>query len=342
MTDESAKQLSLRGILCFFLLFSGLIASSFSQEKVSTKFLNPQNIVGAKKCGECHEYELQTLQSSRHHSSFSELHSRDKALAIVKLLGGEPRIDKRKDCAKCHYTQKSDADTKRMQTIGGVSCESCHGAAKRWWNVHWKGEGKKLAKNMKKSEQRGMLRPHNLLGLVDRCLDCHLVTDETLVSKGQHPSGTDFELLSWVQGEVRHNFMKSEEFGVNLPVTSERQRCFYVLGRLHQMGRSLGAFAVLKDRNGALGQQLGRGILLCYQELKKLRSFVKALSQLPTILGEIRLKESSPDDLLEAAQKIAKLSETLLASKALNSSANIDRFLPKSVRGKVSEFQESE
>jgi hypothetical protein len=327
--------------LSLALVFIAFVGISTSKDPIPTGAAVVAHVVGSAKCGECHEFELQTLVRSRHHKSFNELHKNRKALAIVERLGGEKRIDKRKDCASCHYTHKvGNSPSHSPELVAGVACESCHGAARRWWNLHWKGAGEKLARNMKKSEQRGMVRPHDLMGLVDRCLDCHLVTDEVLVSKGRHPSGVGFEMVSWFQGEVRHNFMKSEIYGANPPSSRVRQRQFYVLGRLRQLERGLRAFGHLKDRQGSLGKELGKGLLVAYGDLKKLRGPIKELGPLREILAKVRLKESSKEALQKAAAKVAEITSELLAEAGKLGSNSIDPLIPKTARGKVSEFRQ--
>lgn len=322
-----------------FLIILGPRLSS-SQDLLPTKASKHSAIVGPEQCAECHEFELKTLQNSQHQRSF-KVHSLEAASKIAKRLGGEARVDKRADCAACHYTKKARKDAS-PELVAGVSCESCHGPAKRWWNLHWKGEGKSLAKNLAKSEKRGMLRPENVLGLIDRCLDCHLIADEALISKGGHPVAEGFEMLSWLQGEVRHNFLNSEDYGANTAVSKSRQRRFFILGRLRQLQRQLLAFSALKDREGSFAKSLGRDILRAYKDLKRARGALKVLEKIRAILAEIKLKESPQHKIKKASEGIAKILAGLAKdSKALDQSA-LDVLLPKEFRGKVSEFKDSE
>ncbi|MDF1662712.1 MAG: multiheme c-type cytochrome [Planctomycetota bacterium] len=312
------------------------ISQDLNPEKATKEFA----VVGPEKCAECHEFELKTLQRSAHQRSF-KLHGKDAATKIAKRLGGEARVDKRKDCAACHYTKKARKDA-APELLAGVSCESCHGPAKLWWNLHWKGEGQSLAKNMAKSEKRGMIRPSKVIALIDRCLDCHLVADEALISKGGHPLTEGFELISWLQGEVRHNFLNSEDYGANMPISKSRRRQFFVLGRLRQLERQLRVFASLKDRKGALAKSLGRDILRAYKDLKKARGSVKRLEKIRELLAGIRLNESTPAKIKEASDGIAKIIEGLAKDRKALDVEDLDALLPKEFRGKVSEFRDSE
>jgi len=55
------------------------------------------------------------------------------------------------------------------------------------------------------------------------------VPQEDLVNKGGHPAGSAFELVSWSQGEVRHNTWhnKGKE---NLQANAARKRMLYLIG----------------------------------------------------------------------------------------------------------------
>jgi hypothetical protein len=56
-----------------------------------------------------------------------------------------------------------------------------------------------------------------------------VVPQEDLVNKGGHKSGSDFELVSWSQGEVRHNtwYSKGRE---NVAASAARRRMLYLVG----------------------------------------------------------------------------------------------------------------
>ena len=52
---------------------------------------------------------------------------------------------------------------------------------------------------------------------------------EDLVNKGGHRAGSAFELVSWSQGEVRHNtwYSKGKD---NVPASAARKRMLYLVG----------------------------------------------------------------------------------------------------------------
>ena len=52
---------------------------------------------------------------------------------IAKLMG-QRSIKRGNLCIDCHYTMQQDED--RTRVISGISCESCHGAAADWLQLH--------------------------------------------------------------------------------------------------------------------------------------------------------------------------------------------------------------
>ena len=84
-----------------------------------------------------HEVPRQRNRSSGsttpHFATFDELHRKPEAKAIADKLG--LRSVKRNDeCIKCHYTTQTVDGHPRI--VAGVSCESCHGAARDWIEMH--------------------------------------------------------------------------------------------------------------------------------------------------------------------------------------------------------------
>ena len=74
-----------------------------------------------------------------------------------------------------------------------------------------------------------MIRPERIDAIAANCLGCHTVPNEKLVNVGGHTAGSDFELVSWSQGEVRHNVFWNDG-GENAEASPERKRVLYVVG----------------------------------------------------------------------------------------------------------------
>src|SRR5690606_8261864 len=172
-------------------------------------------IVGPNACAECHKQEVEAWKASHHFKTFREMPRNTKANEIGKKMGVR-RVRTESLCATCHYTVQQK--TSGLQPIAGISCESCHGTGQDWVKVHsgYSGktplfESKAEAKaRWKLSEAKGMIRPRAVYQLAKNCLSCHVVPQEDLVNKGGHPAGSAFELVSWSQGEVRHNTWHSK------------------------------------------------------------------------------------------------------------------------------------
>ena len=100
------------------------------------------------------------------------------------LEGDRPRrsYDPKGSCATCHGT------TLKGAVVDGVTCESCHGPASGYVDVH---------------QQKGAYRQSVAAGLADTqknpdawapmCVKCHVLKDAKLIQAG-HPSGDDFDL----------------------------------------------------------------------------------------------------------------------------------------------------
>jgi hypothetical protein len=125
----------------------------------------------------------------------------------------------------------------KKEPIAGISCESCHSAGEDWIKVHSGFSGKtekteskaEAETRWKLAESKGMIRPSSLYRLAKNCYSCHVVPQEDLVNKGGHPPGSAFELVSWSQGEVRHNTWRSKG-KANVPASAARKRMLYLIG----------------------------------------------------------------------------------------------------------------
>lgn len=337
-----------RALLTALLLLFGLSLSLSAQEQPRGSWPAEQellkNVVGPKRCSECHEFAWKTLRQSQHFKGFKELHKQPLTAKIINSLGGEPRVDKRADCAACHSTNvldRSDADKPGWLAQSGVSCESCHSPARRWVKIHWKGEGEKLKKNQAKAVKRGFVRPQNLSAMVKRCLDCHSIHDEALLAAG-HPGGEGFEMLSWTQGEVRHNFLHEETYGKNLAASKERRVRLYVGGSLLKLAGLIRGFSSFKERGSKAGKRRGRAIVLEYQRLKALRAKMPELKALKTLLAKLNLAKGKASELQKSADEIEKFSQNLMKQYNGAPLPEMDALLPQKVKGRVMEFTDSE
>ena len=195
---------------------------------------DPAKIVGPNACAECHKQEAEAWKGTHHFKTFREMPRKTEANEIAKRMGVR-RVKSESLCLNCHFTvQQKD---NKEEPITGISCESCHSAGKDWIKVHSGYSGKKAqteskaeaATRWKLAESKGMIRPSSVYRLAKNCYSCHVVPREDLVNKGGHRAGSAFELVSWSQGEVRHNTWHSKG-KENVPASAARKRMLYLVG----------------------------------------------------------------------------------------------------------------
>jgi hypothetical protein len=214
--------LCLCGLLIIFLAADGTVASDAAK------------IVGANACAECHKQEAEAWKGTHHFKTFGEMPRRKEANEIAERMGIQ-RNRSESLCLTCHYTVQEKES--RKQPIAGISCESCHSAGEDWIKVHSGFSGKTEKTETKAEEEvrwklaasKGMIRPSSLYRLAKNCYGCHVVPQEDLVNKGGHKAGSTFEMVTWSQGEVRHNtwYNHGKE---NVRASVARMRMLYLVG----------------------------------------------------------------------------------------------------------------
>ncbi len=213
--------------------------------------MDPNLVVGADTCTKCHAAELNVWKQTPHFETFETLHRKPQAQEIARKLG-IASFKHDSACIKCHYSMQHQPSG--LEPIAGISCESCHGAAKNWLALHhdYGGEGvKRVQESPEHRQQRlissisaGMRNPVNVYLVAQSCYRCHTVPDEELVNVGGHVAGSmNFELVAWSQGKVRHNFLQSEG-KVNLNSSPERMQLMFVSGMIADLEFSLRATAM--------------------------------------------------------------------------------------------------
>ena len=197
------KRIGLAGAVALTLLAASGGASAAPAEE-------PGRIVGPNECVECHKVTGKVWQATHHYATFTEMPRSKEARAIAGKLGIR-RVKADSLCLGCHFTVQTKDHA--ADVIAGVSCEACHGAAGGWLKRHSGYSGKKkgeetpgeVALRWSDAEAAGMIRPRMTYRLAKNCLSCHITPREALVNRGGHTPGSPFELVSWLQGEVRHN-----------------------------------------------------------------------------------------------------------------------------------------
>lgn len=297
--------------------------------------LDHTKVSGPESCGECHTNEVEAWKKTPHSLTFNEMHRRPEAQAIAEKLGIR-RVRSESLCLSCHYTPKLD-EAGATAVIAGVSCESCHGEAKDWINVH-NDYGTHKTKAAEPAEHRdarvakavaaGMLNPRNLYAVASNCFECHLVPNEKLVNVGGHPAGSpDFELVSWLHGEVRHNFLRSDGKG-NADNTPERKRVMFVIGNILDLEHSLRGTALATEK-GPYAVTLARRANAVRTRLTDIQAKAPT-PEVAAILeaAQVKLSLHNQADLTAAADKIAALGRSFADAHNGANLAALDALIP--------------
>lgn len=235
-------------VVAIMVLFFALTATA--QQADFGGAPDPKRVLGNESCAKCHGAELDVWSRTPHAQTFEQLHRTDEAKAIAKRLG--LRSVKRNDaCVRCHYTQQDRGG--RTRVIAGVSCESCHGAARDWVNLHADYGGAAVTRETESPSHRrerrrasiaaGMNNPSNPYLIARQCLACHATPSEEIVDTGGHkPGSAAFDFVAWSQGSVRHNFLRGGGRD-NRPSSLKRVRVMHVVGLLADLEASLRAVA---------------------------------------------------------------------------------------------------
>jgi hypothetical protein len=295
---------------------------------------DPVKIVGPNACAECHKQEAEAWKGTQHFKTFRAMPRNTKANKIAEKMGIR-RIRTESLCATCHYTlQQKD---NRKQPIAGISCESCHSAGQDWIKVHSSFSGKtflfeskaEAKARWKLAESKGMIRPRSLYRLAKNCYGCHVVPQEELVNKGGHRAGSAFELVSWSQGEVRHNTLHSKGRD-NVPASAARKRMLYLVGLGVDLETALRAVATATVRKTYAFEMAKRAD----RARKQLAAAAKASPNVPEITKMIELsysaglKLNNERALTAAADGVSKLLETITETYDGSTMAGLDSLIP--------------
>ena len=287
-------------------------------------------IMGPKACAECHKTTAQIWELSLHHRLIKKSHRTKEGRSFAKKMGVKRIKDPEGLCVSCHYTVQKPK--KRPKVVAGVSCESCHSAARDWIKVHSEFSGKKketesaaeATARWAKSEEAGMIRPHNLFALASNCFSCHSTANEKLINVGGHPTGGDFELLSWTLGEVRHNVWYTKPNDEDPP---ERKRMMYLAGLSLTLATSLEALAAVEEPGGKYATYMQSRADGAAATLAKAAGLLEHVPELQVMVDAAPPQGAAPDALKTAAAAIAEHARALLERDGSGMEA-VDGMLP--------------
>lgn len=291
-------------------------------------------IVGPNACAECHKQEAEAWKLSHHFKTFREMPRNKDANDIAERMGVQ-RIRSEGVCLDCHYTvQQKDGG---QQAVAGISCESCHGAGADWLKLHSSFSGKsektetKAEKDArwKQSVSKGMIRPSSLYQLAKNCYGCHVVPQEDLVNKGGHPAGSAFELVSWSQGEVRHNTWHSKG-KQNVPADADRKRMLYLMGLGVELETGIRAVSRASTRK-LYAFEMAKRVDRARQRLEavaKVAPSVPEIAKLVEYAYSAGLKLNNEKPLAAAADGVSKILTTMAEKYDGSTLGGIDGLIP--------------
>jgi hypothetical protein len=295
---------------------------------------DPAKIVGPNACAECHKRETEAWKVTHHFKTFRAMPRKAEANDIADRMGVR-RIKSDSLCVGCHFTvQKKD---NKDQLVAGVSCESCHGAGQDWIKVHSGFSGKTILfesaaeekARWKLADSKGMIRPSSVYQLTKNCYGCHVVPREDLVNKGGHKAGSAFEMVTWSQGEVRHNTWYNHG-KANVPASAARMRMLYLVGLGVELETALRAVAKATARKAYAFEMAKR----VDRARKQLDVAAKAVPGVPEIAELVKfsysagLKLNNEGRLTAAADGVSKLLESMTGKYDGSTMAGLDGLIP--------------
>lgn len=311
---------------------TGLVfAISLGSAQAQTEW-DRTKVVGPDKCGECHKASVEAWKGTHHFSTFADMPRSKEARTIANKMGIK-RIKAESLCIDCHFTTTGASLDK---PVAGISCESCHSPGQDWIKTHSGFSGKKegqeskaeIAARWKKSVQSGMIRPENTYAIAKNCYNCHVVPQEELVNKGGHPAGSPFELVSWSQGEVRHNVWYNKGNG-NPVADQNRKRMLFIIGQAVELETALRAVGEATQKaNYAVS--MAKRADNARKRFGALASIVKTpeTAAIAKVAGGAKLALNQRASLNDAANKIAAEAKKLSANYDGSKFGAIDKYIP--------------
>ena len=337
MNTEFCKIDDTLAILRPFLIGLALCLSlGQSLEAQSSRRCDPSKVVTFEACAKCHEAAISTWKQTPHFQTFQMLHRTPRAKEICSNLGLKGSIKRNDVCINCHYTTQKQGE--RLRAVSGVSCESCHGAAREWVKVHSDYGGPNVSHETETAEHRterfsksikaGMRNPRNMYSLARSCLECHTVPNEKLVNVGKHRSASDFELVSWSQGSVRHNFVRTRD-GQNAQQSRDGLRVLYVVGLIADLEFSTRATAKATSKSNfgiTVAKRAADKALKLYEIQQEINN-----PQLQVVLESFalaKLKANNADQLNRIADQIMAAGFKFAESADGSKMAALDKRIP--------------
>lgn len=332
--------------LTFYLLWSLPLtlasATVQGQENAADRFswYDAAKTVTAEACAECHAYEYDKWEQTKHATSFATMHRMQSAEVIARAMGF--KLMKRESlCVKCHYLGVEKGG--QLRATSGVSCESCHGPARDWIDLHndyGKGadfrteSAEHKARRIAQSKANGMFRPSELYYVVANCFQCHTVPHERLVDVGGHTTGSDdFEFVQRA-GRIQHNFLQAQ-FDANsihnVDRSPERKRIMYVVGRTIDLEYGLRGVAAAQQ-NGAYRRAMEQRVRRALNNVKAInkRASIPEVREILRMVETVEISNTRGKSLLNLADGIGGASRRFIAGNDGSRLSTVDELIEAS------------
>lgn len=344
-------------LLAVICLRSPMSAAPGDIPATSPTTMDPAKVMGAQACMECHKPVVEAWQATKHATEFDKLRESPNAQNYAKAMGITVAGIGKSVCASCHGMK---AEATAVKTTTGVSCESCHGAAggeAGWLNPHGSYGAKGTTRDQETPDHRemrfalvdkaGMVRPESIYQLARNCYECHLmVGHEDVVNKGGHHAGSaEFELVSWMHGEIDHNLFidpKTNAKGPSLALSrtkktpQERDRVVYVAGKLAAFEISLRNVAASTKEDSFMHAMASHA-----RAYRDDLSDIKDSADIPGLAKVVqeftkyrrKLTPANKDELIKYADAVAQAAMEFVKSNDGSKLDGLDSLVPTNVKG---------
>src|SRR6202163_1676140 len=199
------------GLCIALLMLCGLPDFLTAEEGESAKYIGP----GSCAATSCHggvkpvadsrilQNEYSTWIIKDKHSKAYQALTGDIGERMAQILKLGSKAEDAPKCLACHALYTTPGQRGRAFEIAdGVSCENCHGPSSAWLGPHTERQW-----THEKSIAMGMVDTRNVIHRTEKCLECHLGSQNKLVDHEMIAAGHPdlfFELDSFSAVEPRH------------------------------------------------------------------------------------------------------------------------------------------
>lgn len=221
----STQGLSSRIMAVFLVLGLNGLVFSVQAKEIKLPAYGADKHLGIKTCSgsTCHgatrplkgspvlQNEFFTWKRKDQHSKAYRHLKNDQSRQIAKNLRLKKPAHQSKICLDCHADNvPRHKQGKRFQISDGVSCESCHGGAKRWIGSHISGED-----SHQSNIDHGLFPTEDPVQRARLCLSCHFGNHEKFATHeimgAGHPR-ISFELDTYTTTQPKHYKIDKDYF----------------------------------------------------------------------------------------------------------------------------------